>query len=189
MLAWPRMRLTWAMSRPRSTMRWLAKVWRRSWKRSGARPSSLSPASSAAFLRTRLATFRSPYGVPRGREDPVSRRREWCGPAMGGEAVGELWDQRHLPYRSPRLRWHPPRRFAAMCAGELGSYPNQPGSEVDVSPGKPEELGDPQTANESGLDQDAPARRAGVQQPLDFRLPQHPSSRVSWRVWPLLRLK
>jgi hypothetical protein len=27
-------RLTWATSRPRSTIRWLAKVWRKSWKRS-----------------------------------------------------------------------------------------------------------------------------------------------------------
>jgi hypothetical protein len=54
-----------ATSRPRSTIRWLAKVWRRSWKRSTGRPSPLSPPSSAALFSTSLATFRSPRGVPR----------------------------------------------------------------------------------------------------------------------------
>jgi hypothetical protein len=45
-----------------------------------------------------------------------------------------------------------------MGPGELGADPDQSGSEVDVLPDQPKQLGDPQAAEEGGGDQQAPAR-------------------------------
>jgi hypothetical protein len=81
--AWPMIRLTWAMSRPRSTIGWPAKVWRRSWKRKAGQPSPFRWAESAARLSTRWATLRCPSGVLREVAKTQSVR------AANGEAC--LW--------------------------------------------------------------------------------------------------
>ncbi len=74
MWAWPRMRLTWATSRRRSTIRWLANVWRRSWKRSGGQVPSLMPAASAAWRQSAADDVAlGVRGAGVGDEDPVGR--------------------------------------------------------------------------------------------------------------------
>jgi len=76
---------------------------------------------------------------------------------VGSEQVGELLDQRHLADRGGCLRRHPPRRFAAMRAGELGTDPDQPGvksTSSQISP-RSSEIRRPL---KSGGDQQAAAR-------------------------------
>ena len=59
---------------------------------------------------------------------------------------------------------------------------------VDVIPDQPQELGDPQAAEESGLDQDPTARGAGIEQALDLTPPQD-SLATALRPRPLLWLE
>lgn len=92
-------------------------------------------------------------GSASGGEDPVVWRGKGCVLLVDGEQAGELLDQRHLANRGGRLRRRPPSRFAAMGAGELRADPNQASGKVDVLPNQPEELGDPQAAEEGGGDQ------------------------------------
>lgn len=88
--------------------------------------------------------------------------------------MAKLFDQRYLADRGSCLRRHPPCRFAAMGAGELGADPDQGGGEVHVFPGQPEELGDPQAAEEGSSDQQAPAGWTGGEQALDLGAAEHP---------------
>jgi hypothetical protein len=120
-------------------------------------------------------------GAARGREDPAARAWEACRLTVGCEMLGQLGDQRDLAHRGRCLRRNPPRRLAAVGAGELRSDPDQPGGEIYVGPHQPEQLGDPQAAEERGLDQQAAGPRAGAEQPLDLRPPQNPAARAPRR--------
>src|SRR6266403_1045677 len=88
--AWPRMRLTWTTSRRMSMIRWLAKVWRRSWKRTrrpgrSSRASATARRSSAAAARE-LVTNVDDAG---GEVDVIPAEREQLGETHARERPGE----------------------------------------------------------------------------------------------------
>jgi hypothetical protein len=88
--AWPSMRLTWQTSRRRSTMRWLAKVWRRSWRRSGGRSRPSRRLRLTAWARAVRATFSLPERSARpGCEDVVVSAGEIGAASFPGEDGGE----------------------------------------------------------------------------------------------------
>lgn len=127
-----------------------AQVWRKVWKLTHSMPTA-----SRAWFSTRWATLPRTSGVPRLRRKDGRLR-----PAVGVASV------RQQPRRHPRrerglapagLRLQP----AAPAAVELlADLDVRALAQLDVRPGQPESLGDPQAAMGEELEEQPPARLA-----------------------------
>jgi hypothetical protein len=150
-------------------IRWLAKVWRRSWKRT-RRPGLSSPAPAAAVEHPLGDVVVQKRRAVAGREHVIGSARE-TGPAFVlAEDGGELGEERDLADGGARLRWDAVRRDAATAARELVADVDDAGGEVDVVPGEAEHLGQAHTRIRPGEEQRSVAGRAGGEETSELVL-------------------
>ena len=96
-------------------------------------------------------------------------------PQLDDKRLVDAIEERHLAHRCPRLRPHSPWLFPASKGGQLTIHPDDSIDKVDVRPGQPSKLRDPQ-ARVGHDDYGVAVRRCrSTDQPLDLGWPQNPS--------------